>query len=399
MENRPQTKQRSRKGKKAWRKNVDIDDVEQGLDQKSEHERVFGRHAGDGFVLDTEGDVQLGQPKHKKLKSTEILNKRSQFPALQVERRKKIQGVAARDVGRLMKLSGRMQGTTAAQARLLEDGVTNTPVNDLWGQELLRAAAKAAATPEVLQRLSYTEWTAPKRAPKTLRQAPLATRTPAATISLGKLYNPSFDLWKALLNEEYEKEKSNEDKRVLLQQHQEKIKYLIANLGDNEEADSESEAEADEEEEEEEQTESGLSVNKPTEVKIKTRTKRNRERAHRQREELQLRLAELKLQIHQLEKLALFEAEVTHKLLHTRTKRARVPRKLFKHAGLEPQLEIKLLDEILDSLRKLRPEGNLLHDEMRKLQHAGKVEARVPVPKRRKYAPKITEKWSYKDFK
>ncbi|THU76303.1 Nop53-domain-containing protein [Dendrothele bispora CBS 962.96] len=37
-----QLSQPSRKGKKAWRKNVDIQDVEKGLEEMREEERVFG---------------------------------------------------------------------------------------------------------------------------------------------------------------------------------------------------------------------------------------------------------------------------------------------------------------------------------------------------------------------
>ena len=37
-----QRTQGSRKGKKAWRKNVDLDEVEQGLEEVREEERQFG---------------------------------------------------------------------------------------------------------------------------------------------------------------------------------------------------------------------------------------------------------------------------------------------------------------------------------------------------------------------
>ena len=37
-----QRTQGSRKGKRAWRKNVDLDEVEQGLEEVREEERQFG---------------------------------------------------------------------------------------------------------------------------------------------------------------------------------------------------------------------------------------------------------------------------------------------------------------------------------------------------------------------
>lgn len=398
--NRPQTKlQRSRKGKKAWRKNVDIDDVQAGLHDKSEHERIFGKESSDDFVLDNEGDSKLvskNQP--KKLKSLEILDKRSKFPALNVVRNnKKIQGVDRSEVHRLMKLSGRVNGITATEARIAKNGITSTKVTDLWAEE-----EETVETPEILKKFSSSEWTKAKNMPKTLNESPIMIKSADKIIS-GKSYNPSFESWKALLNEEFTKESGNEEKRQLLKEHQEKIKNLIANLNDNEEEDSsddeESEKKAAVEEVEEVTKDFKLSINKPTQVKIKTKTQRNKALKHKQREELQMKLKELKHQIHELNKLEEYEVEVEEKLSNKRTKREKAPLKLFKYTNVNDQLEIKLSDEISDSLRKLKPEGNLLYDQMRNLQDSGKIEARIPVSKKRKYTPKITEKWTYKDFK
>ncbi|CAK7890797.1 ribosome biogenesis protein Nop53p [[Candida] anglica] len=398
--NRPQTKsQRSRKGKKAWRKNVDIDDVQAGLHDKSEHERIFGKESSDDFILDNEGDSKLvskNQP--KKLKSLEILDKRSKFPALNVVRNnKKIQGVDRSEVHRLMKLSGRVNGITATEARIAKNGITSTKVTDLWAEE-----EETVETPEILKKFSSSEWTKAKNMPKTLNESPIMIKSADKIIS-GKSYNPSFESWKALLNEEFTKESGNEEKRQLLKEHQEKIKNLIANLNDNEEEDSsddeESEKKATVEEVEEVTKDFKLSINKPTQVKIKTKTQRNKAFKHKQREELQMKLKELKHQIHELNKLEEYEVEVEEKLSNKRTKREKAPSKLFKYTNVNDQLEIKLSDEISDSLRKLKPEGNLLYDQMRNLQDSGKIEARIPVSKKRKYTPKITEKWTYKDFK
>lgn len=58
-----------------------------------------------------------------------------------------------------------------------------------------------------------------------------------------------------------------------------------------------------------------------------------------------------------------------------------------------------LPDELQDSLRKLKPEGNLLDDRFRTLIVQGKLESRKPVHQPRKAKREVTEKWSYKDFK
>lgn len=65
----------------------------------------------------------------------------------------------------------------------------------------------------------------------------------------------------------------------------------------------------------------------------------------------------------------------------------------------EAPLEVVLPDELRDSLRLLKPEGNLLKDRFRSMMLQGKVEARrqIPYAKQKKYT--VSEKWSYKDWK
>lgn len=65
----------------------------------------------------------------------------------------------------------------------------------------------------------------------------------------------------------------------------------------------------------------------------------------------------------------------------------------------EKPLEIVLPEDLPDSLRRLKPEGNLLNDRFRNLLVNGKLEVRKPITQPRKPKEKLTEKWSYKDFK
>ena len=62
-------------------------------------------------------------------------------------------------------------------------------------------------------------------------------------------------------------------------------------------------------------------------------------------------------------------------------------------------MEVVLPDELQDSLRLLKPEGNLLDDRFRTLIVQGKLESRKPVTQARKAKKEYTEKWAYKDFK
>ena len=73
-------------------------------------------------------------------------------------------------------------------------------------------------------------------------------------------------------------------------------------------------------------------------------------------------------------------------------------RKLGKVPIPEKPLELVLPDELQESLRRLKPEGNLMNDRFRNLLVNGKIESRKPVLQARKKRVKMTEKWSYKDF-
>ena len=101
-------KQPSRKGKKAWRKNVDLNDIEAKLQEVRDEEIVKGPSAQDDFVIDETPNFTSKEYKTpKKLKTQEILTNKSKVPALVNNRAKKnatIQGVKKTEMLRLLKL-------------------------------------------------------------------------------------------------------------------------------------------------------------------------------------------------------------------------------------------------------------------------------------------------------
>lgn len=393
-QNRPKTtQQRSRKGKKSWRKNIDIDDVEKGLEEAKNRQRLLGDD-NDDFIIDTEGDVSIGGKSGKKLKSTEILSNKSKVKPLAVERNnRKIQGVNKHEVHRLMKLSGKVNGESKLKTRVDKDGLFRAKNEDLWGEE------PVDNTPEILLTKSSSGLTKAKYAPKTMKTDAIRLSEQEKQVDAGKSYNPSLASWKALINKEYTTENEKELKRQELLDHQQRIKYLIANLDENEE-ESSGDEQIDEVEEEAEQ-DFKLSINKPTQVKIKTKSKRNREAKHKQRTELEQKLKELKNQIKELAKLDEYNelAAAKQEAKESTTSKSKKTKKLFKYDSITRPLEVKLSDELTNNLKNLKPEGNLFYDSMINLQENGLIETRVPVAKRRRYTPKITEKWTYKDFK
>lgn len=63
----------------------------------------------------------------------------------------------------------------------------------------------------------------------------------------------------------------------------------------------------------------------------------------------------------------------------------------------EAPLEIVLPDELQESLRLLKPEGNLIKDRYRNMILRGKIESRKAA-QRKQPKTTVTEKWSYKDW-
>lgn len=70
----------------------------------------------------------------------------------------------------------------------------------------------------------------------------------------------------------------------------------------------------------------------------------------------------------------------------------------YVYSAPQKPLELVLPDELQDSLRLLKPEGNLLDDRFRTLIVQGRLESRMPVSQAKKAKRKVTEKWMSKDF-
>ncbi|KAG2732903.1 hypothetical protein G9P44_003893 [Scheffersomyces stipitis] len=405
----------SRKGKKAWRKNIDIQDVETALEENRENEIHVGKKSSkrghededeDDFVIDSTPSVSLQSRKvEKKLKTHEILTNKSKVEALshpkgsKAETKNTIQGVKRTEVLRLMKLAGgKYKDESKIKNRIDKDGLIHVQNKDLWGTEEIEE------TP-VSNFSSTTEFTQASVVPKTLKSAPIRVienDLNKKLIDAGKSYNPSLESWKQLINKEYGLEHKRELTRQQMAEHREKIKELMNTLDVNE-SDSEDSENEQEEQQDEEDGDYQLSINKPTQVKIKTKTKRNREEKHKKREGLQQELKELKKQLRDLtnlDELLQKEDNSTNKKTSKKDKNvSNKPKKLFKYDAVQAPLEVKLSNELTNNLKNLKPEGNLFYDQMLNLQSTGKIETRIPVAKRRKYTPKITEKWTYKDFK
>lgn len=441
-----QYKQSSRKGKKAWRKNIDISDLENKIEEKQGQEITHGKqdleavHDKELFHIDIDGDEVLKQKLVKRkqikknLKSSEILESiksQSKVPALlnpKVKNKKneKIQGVSKKELNKLLGLAGRKLGESKLKARAAKEGLVKSGAFDLWNNDSVEEVkipsnikinvkkSQKTKVPEELLKQSTTGWSVATVAPKTIsreaEQVKITTDVPHA----GKSYNPSKREWSALIDMEFKVEVVNEQRRIELAIYQDKIKHLMETL-DNKEEDSDSEDEegveenldtrkAGEDQELLDSRSNRLSINPVTQNKKKTKYQRNKQRRHEEQLKLRKELKDLKARVLELEKIEEVEKELSSKPIPTHSIEGKVRKnkkhKLgTKHSVMEDNLEVKFSDELSDSLRKLKPEGSLIYDSVRKLQSSGKIESRVPIRKGRRHKPKITEKWTYKDFK
>lgn len=448
-----QFKQSSRKGKKAWRKNIDISDVEKGLQKAKDLEITHGttdiNDLADAnlFQIDDKGDenlqnklVKRNQIK-KNLKSKEILDSIATNSKVQPLGRhpnnhkhengktsdKKIQGVSSKKLKKLLELSGKSLSTKDRAAAHLENHgiVRKSKSKDLWGQEdglvsanptylskITKEQKAELSLPEELFTQSSSSWSTCTVQPKSMKIAPLTVRELESLPNAGKSYNPDTESWQKLIDTEYSLEQKRELRRLEIEQYRAKIQHLMETLDDNEEEDS-SDEEGDDDEEDKETKESGddqvkrLSINPVVQNKKKTKYQRNKQKRHQEKVNLQKEIKALKERVKALENLNEVEQSIESKdpahitaVGKDISKKVQKRQKLgSKHNVMEDALEVKFQDELTGSLRQLRPEGNLLYDNVRKLQSSGKIEARIPTRKGRKHKPRVTEKWTYKDFK
>ncbi|KAA8895510.1 ribosome biogenesis protein Nop53/GLTSCR2 [Sphaerosporella brunnea] len=429
----PKAKQSSRKGKKAWRKNVDITQVETGLETVREEivqtGGVIAEKPNDVlFSLDLGGDNRISTREKalKPLKADEILSARSAIPAIDTRKRKgattdgvvekkakRKDGLSYSQLQRLRQVARAGQGKS--QSVLASTQKSGVPDYDPWADDAEERFKKREE--KELEKLDFVDKVVKPQAPATLRVKPVAltaigsvpaVRRPEAGIS----YNPEFEKWDQLLKEEGEKEVELEKKRLKQQAAEARIQALIDQpeaeaLEPSSSSSSESESESDSDSEADEKTA------ETKETKRKTQAQRNKEQRQK---ELQRKREEQK-KLKQQERELMLVKKYTRDLKYAEKLRAaRLAAKYNKveddeanpkimrkkrfgkiHLPRAP-LELQLPDELADSLRTLKPEGNLLDDRFRSLRERGMVEARKPVVAR-KVKKTATEKWSYKDFK
>jgi nucleolar protein 53 len=436
-----QASQPSRKGKKAWRKHVDITPITSGLDARREEIITHGRPLSEKtqdelFALDTSGaskeDVSKNSQgkKIKVLKMDEILGRRSAVPALENSRKRPAEvgdGVLPQKKQKVDWVSkkelARLRNNLDKPSHLEVENIdNNVPEVDLWD---VSEVVVPDGTVEKSKQDEYIPKPRAKVAPATLSRPPIAltkTGTPTQSVpapNAGHSYNPAYEDWDALLTQAGNEELASEQQRLLAAkvaaEKQARINALAAQPERDPGADDpESEWEGFETDHDDAValTEAEMKRRKRPERKTPAqRNKINRRRAAEQLAKHEARMRQRGEEVikslisqHQKQEDSTVAEPTSTDTTSTSTSTPFLRRKPTlgpSKATLPPQpLELVLPDELQDSLRRLKPEGNLLTDRFRNLLVNGKLEARkrVTYAASRKKQVKMTEKWWSKDF-
>lgn len=418
--------QPSRKGKKAWRKNVDITEVQTGLDDVREEIIKGGviaeKDADQLFATDLLGDAQIEKKQRGKklLKADEILAQRSAIQGLDHKKRKADETVGG---GKRQKNGTYVSHRELQRLRGVADGagvgivVDEKATHDPW----------AEVAPVVQEQFSFLEPPKEKVAPKTLKHAPVpltASGRPLAHVrkpDAGKSYNPLVGDWSALLEREGEAAVEAEKARLQAEAEQEeRERQALAEAARVEalekdeyatdyESAWESEWDGIQSEAEEAHTQK--------QPKRKTPVERNKVKARKEREareKWELKQKEREKQEKRIKQIAKDLSERDQKrrpgtqLQRTddssdsdeNEHQVELRKRRFGQKPVpEAPLEVTLPEDLEESLRRLKPEGNLLTDRYRNLLINGKLEVRKHVGQVKKKQTFRTEKWTYKDFK
>ncbi|KAJ1974810.1 hypothetical protein H4R35_003438 [Dimargaris xerosporica] len=419
------SKQRSRKGKKAWRKNIDLNDIETGLENSRADERLGGgklhERANEAlFQIDTGGDDKVRQKATaiKPLKIDEILNERSRIRAVTSRVRHDVvpmdlpmttawqptpkrSSVDAKKVGRIAKrLASHSKAPHATSARKEEPLVF-----DMWGKVNAEPIASTSPTnfiPEVV--------TKPVKKPKCFG---LSVNTPAVVpVHPGASYRPCAkdyaDLVKQITTTEEDKARLSQlTLPRLLVENKHRLVLDATDLPENEDSGQ------DEDHAEAEMTPTAIAMAAyKEELRLAARPKTRRERYELAMERVKKRVEDIKAlrqaslgteqPVEQVSAEVNQHAELVEARLRAKRERNRLRRlaPLLRMRGQKvPQVQpvVRPRRELADPARRLRPQVNLIKDRYLSYLQRNVVEPRRRVSRRRPKL-KMFETFSHRHF-
>ncbi|KAJ7623618.1 ribosome biogenesis protein Nop53/GLTSCR2 [Roridomyces roridus] len=423
-----QLNQSSRKGKKAWRKNVDIQDVEAGLEELRSEERATGTYLHKQqddqlFVVDVKGDDKTRKTlsfKSSQTTAAKILAQRSAVPAVmsRTTATKRKSPLSAEDKDRLLRISKRprrgpfnvvMDPTElgAGSATLeLSEAVKASGTYDAWAPE------------EEVEIKDGLEIVQAKKIKPPVHSNPRDKIEVPAILEphQGTSYNPPADAHNELLIKAADIEEKRVAKEAKLAETKIKIdqakqsgngevaipgvpsgmKLDIATPGPD---DGEDAVETDDIPKKMPARKTKAQRNKAARILAEKRALA--EKARRKNEQQIIHSYKL---LRRNADSTISAREQAHALrraaLQEKLKRGLAGQKLGKHKVPAERVDVQLGEDLSESLRGLKPEGNLFRDRFTSLQQRALVEPRVPVlPTRRRHRMIGYEKHAWKRFK
>merc|ERR1712142_1040305 len=378
----------SRKSKKSWRKHGDIADLEEHLEDVRRDERTGGALTDQPddvlFTMDTAPGQEL-KPKKKK-KTSGVIEVDDDDDETYVPRKKKMEK-------KLSKESDLLKQEKEASRK--------AQVKTIWGQEVMAVTD------------AYIEHTVkhPKVRPSTVNVGKAdvsALNLPAS----GASYNPDYDsrqqlLLKAHLEEAAklkERDKWNKKvKMVSVKELKKRSKLYLKEMSEG--LSQEPDDTPDDGATEGEKPEFAPPPVSPS--NRKTLQRRRKESLIKKAKHMKLEQKMKKLRLNDIMRLKTLKKELNksqEKSAELQAKREELklleeskPKRLGKHKYTEGDTDVLLSEELVATLRELKPDGNLLKDRFRSLQRRNIIEPRNRVLPHTKYKRKVVVKRSYKN--
>lgn len=431
--------QASRKGKKSWRKNIDLTATEAALEDLREQERTFGTPAHTQpnqalFVEDRAGqETQLARQarEKRKLKSQEILAMRSAAPAVSQRHRSSFQldtkspagkaaaaGLPAKMKRRLRILASRPHDGLEGEdergtAGKFQSDAALAEKHDIWSEpeptpanEWLSPAAHKA----ILVSLVYNNLT---QRPRSLGHEPHAVAKSVPAIIKphpGMSYNPDFESHEKLLEKALEKAGAEEQDEQKNRELKARWQGVMNNTNDATTVMGMRVDTGEDEESDEQKNDDNLPV-VPKQPGRKSSVQRRREMrakaeydaAQQRRKERRVRalMTELPACTKAESKLEKAKAELSEQKRQRKLEHMRqvgiAGHRIGKHTVPEPRVDVQTGDELSENFRRLKPEGNLFWDRFQSLQARGLAEARRPVqPKHQRRKTRTYDRHTFK---
>ncbi|XP_024526883.1 ribosome biogenesis protein NOP53-like [Selaginella moellendorffii] len=361
----------SRKGKKAWRRNIPTNDLEELVERSGREERsggaLLGSVSNDSlFFVDKSGDEsvrrKIDRHRGKVLHCDSVLQRSSLVPALPASNKRKLKD---RDLAKRPQKRNKVPRSEAGKDAAKQNGPF-----DLWEED----EAIKSKWAKHLARFGNTA----------------LPNTPAVEIDApGCSFNPTYEDHQEALGAAVAQEmqqvykKELEPEPIPLQVpgsviDEEDMYFIEADQDDND---------GDTIQEDEDAVSRAIKVKKLTRTDLnkKARKKEMLKQEAMRKEQAKLmeeinRLPEIKeaIQVEDEEKKKIW----TRRMVSKKERQANCPPRLGKHKFKPDSVKVLLSEEVTGSLRKLKGCYSLLRERYKSLQRRGLVEPRVPVKKK-----------------